>query len=487
MPYGARPESIMVADSGVGALGAVRLAVVDLQDAGPARSRGPQPVHVMFLTQPDPSVEVVISDGSVFMSAGYPAHRWRPAQPVQTFRGIFDRMIRLVRALTSDPLLAETAPPGPRRLHQITEVFVRARHHHLLDWCVSSQREAAMEDGQRHRRDRADRQGSPRAPRMRAGLPVRWALAALVTLAIVASLGVELAGSGGSGLPVPRQGFPACQVGCRYVGVALAHMGEAPLRTFERLSGVKPQIEENYWAFGEPFPSGWARTLLRQGILPLIQINPRRESPAAITAGRYDSYLRRFAAEVRALGAPVALSFAHEMNGSWYPWGFKHVQPGVFVAAWRHVHYVLGAAGARRVIWVWTVAHTAPQAGRLFAPVRPYWPGAAYVNWVGLDIYYSNPRTMFRTAFVPTIAAVRRFTREPILLTETAVPNQYDQLQQISNLFAGARAARLLGVIWYDQDARMSWELNNRPAAVAAFRRDAQRFRQAGRGAHAST
>jgi hypothetical protein len=241
------------------------------------------------------------------------------------------------------------------------------------------------------------------------------------------------------------------------VGVALARTGAAPLRNFERLSGVKPQIEENYWAFDQPFPSGWARTLLRDGILPLLQINPRRESLAAIAAGRYDPYLRRLATEVRALRAPVALSFAHEMNGSWYPWGFLHVQPETFVAAWRHVHDVLGAAGARRVIWVWTVAHTAPQAGRLFAPVGPYWPGAAYVNWVGLDIYYSNPRTTFRTAFMPTIGAVRRFTSNPILLSETAVPNQYDQLQQINNLFAGARAARLLGVIWYDQDARMSW------------------------------
>ena len=322
---------------------------------------------------------------------------------------------------------------------------------------------------------------------MRTGLPARRALAILVPLAVLAFLVVERAGIGESSPPVPSPGSPACRAGCRYVGVALARMGEAPLRTFERLSGVKPQIEENYWAFGEPFPSGWARTLQRDGILPLIQINPRRASLGAIAAGRYDAYLGRLAAEVRALGAPVALSFAHEMNGSWYPWGFLHIQPQVFVAAWRHVHQFLAAAGAGQVIWVWTVAHTAPQAGSLFAPVGPYWPGAAYVNWVGLDIYYSNPRTTFRTAFTPTIAAVRRFTSQPILLSETAVPNQYDQLQQINNLFAGARAARLLGVIWYDQDARMSWELNNRPAALAAFRRAAQRFRQAGGETHAST
>jgi hypothetical protein len=322
---------------------------------------------------------------------------------------------------------------------------------------------------------------------MKTALSVQRVLAVLVPLTIVAFLVVERAGFGESSPPVPSQGSPTCRVGCRYVGVALARMGGAPLRAFERLSGVKPQIEENYSAFDKPFPSGWARTLLRDGILPLIQINPRWESLAAIASGRYDFYLRRFAAEVRALHAPVALSFAHEMNGSWYPWGFLHVQPQVFVAAWRHVHHVLGAVGARQVIWVWTVAHTAPQAGSLFAPVGPYWPGAAYVNWVGLDIYYSNPKTTFRTAFMPTIAAVRRFTRNPILLTETAVPNQYNQLQQINNLFAGARAARLLGVIWFDQDARMSWELNNRPPALAAFRRDAQRFRQAGGETHAST
>jgi hypothetical protein len=162
---------------------------------------------------------------------------------------------------------------------------------------------------------------------MRTGLPARRALAVLAPLAIVAFIGVELAGFGGSGLPVPRQGSPACGAGCRYVGVALAHMGEAPLRAFERLSGVKPQIAENYWAFAQPFPSGWARTLLRNGILPLLQINPRRESLAAIASGRYDAYLRQFAAEVRALRAPVALSFAHEMNGSWYPWGSRMSSP----------------------------------------------------------------------------------------------------------------------------------------------------------------
>jgi hypothetical protein len=98
-------------------------------------------------------------------------------------------------------------------------------------------------------------------------------------------------------------------------------MSQDHLNGFEQATGIKPGIVENYQAFGQPFPSSWARTLLAQGILPLIQLQPGLAAPRAIAAGRYDSYLRQYAAAVNALGAPVVLSFGHEMNGSWYSWG----------------------------------------------------------------------------------------------------------------------------------------------------------------------
>jgi len=60
------------------------------------------------------------------------------------------------------------------------------------------------------------------------------------------------------------------------------------------------------------------------------------------------------------------------------------------------------------------------------------------------------------------------------MLTETAVPNQSGRVRQIADLFAGARASGLLGVIWYNEDALHTWQLNkSRRAAIAAFRQGA--------------
>jgi mannan endo-1,4-beta-mannosidase len=268
----------------------------------------------------------------------------------------------------------------------------------------------------------------------------------------------------------------ACLAKCHYVGAVITFTSQGLLKEFERTTGVTPGIVENYQAFGQPFQSSWAGTLLAKGILPLIQLNPRLVTLGAIAAGRYDRYLSQYATAVRTLGGPVGLSFANEMNVSWSPWGYRHVPPHVFVAAWRHVHQVFAAVGARKVIWIWTVARIRGTPGdRRVAPdPRPWWPGGAYVDWVGLDIYYVSPEVTFRRAFVPTITAVRRFTDDPILITRTAVPNQSGQARQIADLFAGARASHLLGIIWYNQNGFQTWRLDkSRPAAIAAFRRGA--------------
>ena len=299
------------------------------------------------------------------------------------------------------------------------------------------------------------------------------ALAILVPPAAAALLGWQLIRPSA---PAPAK-LTVCQTTCHYVGVALTFMNQHHLSGFEQTTGLKPGIVENYQAFGQPFPSTWARTLLARGILPMFQLQPSRVALGAIAAGRYDSYLSQYAAAVNALGAPVGLSFGHEMNGSWYSWGYTRVSPGVFVAAWQHIHQVFAAVGARKVIWVWTVVRNTPGDSRVDPALRPWWPGGAYVNWVGLDIYYFSPKVTFQREFVPTITAVRSFTHDPILLTETAVPNQSGQVRQIADLFAGARASDLLGIIWYNENVLHSWQLDkSRRAAIAAFRRGAARM-----------
>jgi hypothetical protein len=296
------------------------------------------------------------------------------------------------------------------------------------------------------------------------------ALAILVPLAAATLLGWQLTKPAA---PAPARAT-VCQASCHFVGAAFTVMGQGPLSAFEQATGLTPGIVENYQAFGQPFPSSWARTLRAQGILPLIQLQPGQVALGDIAAGRYDSYLSQYAAAVRALGAPIGLSFGHEMNGSWYSWGYRHVAPGVFVAAWRHIHQIFAAHGAQKVNWVWSVVRNTPGDPRVSPALRPWWPGGAYVNWVGLDIYYFSPKVTFQGEFVPTITAVRSFTDDPILLTETAVPNQSGQVRQIADLFAGARASHLLGIIWYNENVLHAWQLDkSRRAAIAAFRRGA--------------
>jgi len=132
------------------------------------------------------------------------------------------------------------------------------------------------------------------------------------------------------------------------------------------------------------------------------------------------------------------------------------------------------------VLWVWTVNQVFGRARVLTAPVRPWWPGAAYVNWVGLDTYYTSPRATFARAFAPTIRSIRSFTTRPILLTETAAGPWARALWQINNLFTNVRLYHLLGLIWFDQNGRQQWYLDNRPAALAAYHQGAIAFTRGG-------
>ena len=206
-----------------------------------------------------------------------------------------------------------------------------------------------------------------------------------------------------------------------------------------------------------------------------MQINPFNVNLAAIASGRYDGYLNSYAEAVRAYSHPVILSFGHEMNGHWYPWGYTHTSPTVFIAAWRHIVTLFREVGAQNVIWLWTVNIIDPQGG-IPSPTK-WWPGSSYVNWVGLDGYYYEPSWTFTSLFGPTIAAVREITHDPMLISETGAAAGADQSAKIADLFAGIRPYGLLGFVWFDAEAGPDWRLNG-PAAIAAFQRGAKTYQR---------
>jgi Glycosyl hydrolase family 26 len=250
-----------------------------------------------------------------------------------------------------------------------------------------------------------------------------------------------------------------------------------PVAEFTRVAGRQPNLVGYYGGWGEPFQTSFARTVSGHGAVTILQWDPTDASVAGIAAGDYDSYLRSYADSVRDFGRPVVIGFGHEMNATWYSWGYGHVPPRVFVAAWRHIVRVFRGQGADNVTWLWTLQADEPGTG----PIKLWWPGAGYVTWVGIDGYYYRPSDTFASVFGKTIAGVRQFTDKPVLLSETAVGPQAGQAEKIPGLFAGVREYQTLGLVWFDiaqHDGpyHQNWRVEDSPPAEAAFRLGASRL-----------
>ena len=230
-----------------------------------------------------------------------------------------------------------------------------------------------------------------------------------------------------------------------------------------------------------PFPSNFATTVANNGAVPLVQMDPDNVSVSQIASGRYDGYLSAYAEAVRAYRHPVVMSFGHEMNGTWYTWGYKQTPPAVFVAAWRHIVKLFRVLGARNVTWMWTVNIINHAHGGTIPSPGQWWPGGSYVNWVGIDGYYLKPSWKFAPLFGPTIAAVRKLTLDPILVAETGAVPAAGQPAKIADLFSGIHQYGLLGFVWFDSTTRTGQHFGlASPAAVAAFRKGASTYTRPG-------
>jgi mannan endo-1,4-beta-mannosidase len=258
------------------------------------------------------------------------------------------------------------------------------------------------------------------------------------------------------------------------IGVAPGQPWGRNLTRFTHATGVHPQIAAQYLKFGDPYNVADACRVARAGAELLIQWDPIRISLQRIANGGWDHYITQFARDVRAGQVPIVLSFGHEMNGNWYTWGYTQASPRSFIAAWRHLHRLFAAAGARNVTWCWDVntwdpalAGHAPNYG--IGPPRRWWPGARYVNWVGLDAYYERPTDTFRSLFKDSLRALRGLAHKPVLIAETAVAAGPWRARQIRTLFSGLRRTKVIGAVWFDRNALETWQLEGYPPAIAAF------------------
>jgi Glycosyl hydrolase family 26 len=239
---------------------------------------------------------------------------------------------------------------------------------------------------------------------------------------------------------------------------------------FGKMAGRQPDLLGYYSGWLQPFDISFAQALRKHGVIPFVQIDPTDASISAIASGTYDDYLRSYADSVRNFRHAVVIGFGHEMNASWYSWGYKHVPAATFVAAWRHIVTLFRGEGADNVTWLWTLE--ADQAGT--GPVASWWPGAQYVTWVGIDGYYYRSSDTFTSVFGQTIRQIRAFTSKPVLLSETAVGPDGNQFANIQNLFHGMATYKTLGLVWFDKAQHgglfhQDWRIEGNQFAESSF------------------
>ena len=254
------------------------------------------------------------------------------------------------------------------------------------------------------------------------------------------------------------------------------------INQFAQAAGVKPNIVLYYAGLSGGLQMSLADLAQANGATVAIYLDPvgrtgKGVSLSKIVNGHYDSHLKYFADQVRTFGRSVIISFGHEMNGDWYPWGYTKQSPAIWVKAWRHIVNLFRKEGADNVTWMWTINGLSPGEG----PIRDWWPGDKYVDWTAFDAYYYHADQTFTSTFGPTIAAIRKITKKPILIGETAVGQVAGQAAKIPGLIAGVHRARLLGFIWFDIPQSGSiyhqdWRLETNPAALTAFRQAAKRY-----------
>jgi beta-mannanase len=150
-------------------------------------------------------------------------------------------------------------------------------------------------------------------------------------------------------------------------------------------------------------------------------------------------------------GVPVLVRFAHEMDGSWYPWS---QQPTAYVRAFQRTAAAVHQAPTSSMLWSPNEGGGYPFAGGPYAPqpgsadftaldtnhdgaltmaddpYGPYYPGDSAVDWVGLTLYHYGTAWPWGENEVPNpgklVAKMTGTYADPAAgVDETPVPDFY--------------------------------------------------------------
>jgi hypothetical protein len=246
--------------------------------------------------------------------------------------------------------------------------------------------------------------------------------------------------------------FPAPAAGKAYFGVQLDHEFDTIPGYAERLTST-PALYGRYVNFPLSLEDQGVITADVDELAPLrsslmLTIEPRKDLTVVTPEALED--LTENLIEWNKKGVPVLVRFAHEMNGSWYPWG---QQPALYIEKFRQVADAVHQAPSSAMLWSPNEGAGYPFAGGEHEvkkdsadmhaldtngdgkltneddPYAPYWPGDDAVDWVGLSLYHFGESYPWGENTIPEpgkLADKVTGSFKSAYVDDTAVPNFYD-------------------------------------------------------------
>jgi hypothetical protein len=253
-------------------------------------------------------------------------------------------------------------------------------------------------------------------------------------------------------------------------------------RAVERTIGRPLDLLKTYvdWAPGDRFPSKSLASLARSGrrILDIswnaVTYHPRgKVSYASIAAGDWDkSVILPEARRLKAFHHKLFVDFDHEFDNKAQA---GKGTPAQYVAAYRHIHHVMAAAGVKNVIWAWVSTGDLYHAPQLKAS----YPGRKYVDWIGYDAYnwascrgqaWDTPYQTFHP-FYRWVSHQRGMKHKPLMIGEYGsvsgplVESWYSHIPRALKHMPRVRAL----MEFSSGSPPCDWRLSVSPAAMAGF------------------
>jgi beta-mannanase len=300
------------------------------------------------------------------------------------------------------------------------------------------------------------------------------AVVALATLVPPAPAPPAAAAGRVNGPLVPASGF--------YVGAYTKHIdGYGQQRAREAMGdlesrlGRRLHINHHFYAWSDVFPSWREPWDIENDRIPMISWNG--ENTDAIARGDWDGLIAARAQAVAMLNTPVFIRWFWEMDGN-KKQGFIS-SPASYQKAWRHIHDIFQQAGAVNAVWVWCPNASAFDDG----DALPYYPGAAYVDWVCGDGYNFNPNRpgdrweTFAEIYNGWYAGATRLGK-PLMIGEFGVlerkPGEKEQWFRQAHDWIASRPA-IAAVVYFNADSTTNgvyfdWRVDTSPSSFEGFR-----------------